>query len=200
MTLWTVDLGGSRKWTNETVWVPLACQHSGDEWDIQSYKKDRLVLQASNKLPWSSSSNPPDCEYNCIPNTKSGILISNSQRTFSEVCMHSSLWNRSGDFEGHKWVQTARQLSQSMRVFCVYLEPRSLTHPKYHGGKTCFLFIGGASNPPRYELIYNLPKGRNNMLHTLLMFLYIIKTKTVRNDWESSSWPICCEYFMDFGE
>lgn len=91
--------------------------------------------------------------------------------------MHSSLWNRSGDFEGHKWVQTARQLSQSMRVFCVYLEPRSLTHPKYHGGKTCFLFIGGASNPPRYELIYNLPKGRNNMFHTLLMFLYIIKTK-----------------------
>ncbi|KAG8537636.1 hypothetical protein GDO81_024177, partial [Engystomops pustulosus] len=37
-------------------------------------------------------------------------------------------------------------------------------------------------NPPHYELvyqkhIYNLPKGRNNLFHTLLMFLYIIKTK-----------------------
>lgn len=45
-----------------------------------------------------------------------------------------------------------------------------------------FCVYQSAINPPHYELIYqrhvyNLPKGRNNMFHTLLMFLYIIKTK-----------------------
>ncbi|NXX44707.1 TM209 protein, partial [Tricholaema leucomelas] len=45
-----------------------------------------------------------------------------------------------------------------------------------------FCIYQSSINPPHYELIYqrhvyNLPKGRNNMFHTLLMFLYIIKTK-----------------------
>ncbi|XP_074725452.1 transmembrane protein 209-like [Strix uralensis] len=41
---------------------------------------------------------------------------------------------------------------------------------------------GSSINPPHHELIYrrhvyNLPKGRNNLFHTLLMFLSLIKTK-----------------------
>ncbi|NXC17455.1 TM209 protein, partial [Corythaeola cristata] len=45
-----------------------------------------------------------------------------------------------------------------------------------------FFIHQSSINPPHYELIYqsqvyNLPKGRNNMFHTLLMFLYIIKSK-----------------------
>ncbi|XP_074682034.1 transmembrane protein 209-like [Strix aluco] len=45
-----------------------------------------------------------------------------------------------------------------------------------------FCIYQSSINPPHHELIYrrhvyNLPKGRNNLFHTLLMFLYIIKTK-----------------------
>ncbi|NXD70589.1 TM209 protein, partial [Eolophus roseicapillus] len=88
-----------------------------------------------------------------------------------------------------------------MHVFCTYLDSRLPPHPKYPDGKTftsqhfvqtpdkpdtsnenVFCIYQSSINPPHYELIYqsqtyNLPKGRNNMFHTLLMFLYIIKTK-----------------------
>lgn len=37
-------------------------------------------------------------------------------------------------------------------------------------------------NPPHYKLVmgpdeYELPKGRNNMLHTVILFFWLIKTK-----------------------
>ncbi|NWR45068.1 TM209 protein, partial [Regulus satrapa] len=88
-----------------------------------------------------------------------------------------------------------------MHVFCTYLDSRLPPHPKYPDGKTftsqhfiqtpdkpdtsnenVFCIYQSSINPPHYELIYecnvsSLPKGRNNMFHTLLMFLYIIKTK-----------------------
>ncbi|NXC91827.1 TM209 protein, partial [Cercotrichas coryphoeus] len=88
-----------------------------------------------------------------------------------------------------------------MHVFCTYLDSRLPPHPKYPDGKTftsqhfiqtpdkpdtsnenLFCIYQSSINPPHYELIYechvsSLPKGRNNMFHTLLMFLYIIKTK-----------------------
>ncbi|XP_026547863.1 transmembrane protein 209-like [Notechis scutatus] len=88
-----------------------------------------------------------------------------------------------------------------MHIFCTYLDSRLPPHPKYPDGKTftsqhfiqtpdkpdmsnenLFCVYQSSVNPPHYELVYqqqvyNLPKGRNNLFHTLLMFLYIIKTK-----------------------
>uniref|UniRef100_A0A8I5ZMG9 Transmembrane protein 209 n=1 Tax=Rattus norvegicus TaxID=10116 RepID=A0A8I5ZMG9_RAT len=96
---------------------------------------------------------------------------------------------------------TAKFRNIIMHVFCTYLDSRLPPHPKYPDGKTftsqhfvqtpnkpdvtnenVFCVYQSAINPPHYELIYqrhvySLPKGRNNMFHTLLMFLYIIKTK-----------------------
>ncbi|KFP02767.1 Transmembrane protein 209 [Calypte anna] len=117
-------------------------------------------------------------------------------------CMSSFRWNRGGDFKGRKWdTDLPTDSSIIMHVFCTYLDSRLPPHPKYPDGKTftsqhfiqtpdkpdtsnenVFCIYQSSINPPHYELIYqrhvyNLPKGRNNMFHTLLMFLYIIKTK-----------------------
>ena len=117
-------------------------------------------------------------------------------------CMSSFRWNRGGDFKGRKWdTDLPTDSAIIMHVFCTYLDSRLPPHPKYPDGKTftsqhfvqtpnkpdvtnenVFCVYQSAINPPHYELIYqrhvyNLPKGRNNMFHTLLMFLYIIKTK-----------------------
>ncbi|NXH22866.1 TM209 protein, partial [Bucco capensis] len=117
-------------------------------------------------------------------------------------CMSSFCWNRGGDFKGRKWdTDLPTDSSIIMHAFCTYLDSRLPPHPKYPDGKTftsqhfvqtpdkpdtsnenVFCIYQSSINPPHYELIYqrhvyNLPMGRNNMFHTLLMFLYIIKTK-----------------------
>ncbi|XP_028929423.1 transmembrane protein 209 isoform X2 [Ornithorhynchus anatinus] len=117
-------------------------------------------------------------------------------------CMSSFRWNRGGDFKGRKWdTDLPTDSAIIVHVFCTYLDSRLPPHPKYPDGKTftsqhfvqtpdkpdvsnenVFCIYQSSINPPHYELIYqrhvyNLPKGRNNMFHTLLMFLFIIKTK-----------------------
>ncbi|XP_056429138.1 transmembrane protein 209 isoform X2 [Hyla sarda] len=117
-------------------------------------------------------------------------------------CMSSFRWNAGGDFKGRKWdTDLPTDSAILMHVFCTYLDSRLPPHPKYPDGKTftsqhfvqtpdkpdttnenVFCIHQSSINPPHYELvyqkhIYNLPKGRNNLFHTLLMFLYIIKTK-----------------------
>ncbi|KAG9489831.1 hypothetical protein GDO78_005644 [Eleutherodactylus coqui] len=117
-------------------------------------------------------------------------------------CMSSFRWNGGGDFKGRKWdTDLPTDSAILMHVFCTYLDSRLPPHPKYPDGKTftsqhfvqtpdkpdttnenVFCIHQSNINPPHYELvyqrhIYNLPKGRNNLFHTLLMFLYIIKTK-----------------------
>ncbi|NWI93478.1 TM209 protein, partial [Pitta sordida] len=117
-------------------------------------------------------------------------------------CMSSFRWNAGGDFKGRKWdTDLPTDSAIIMHVFCTYLDSRLPPHPKYPDGKTftsqhfvqtpdkpdtsnenLFCVYQSSINPPHYELVYechvsSLPKGRNNMFHTLLMFLYIIKTK-----------------------
>ncbi|XP_044285015.1 transmembrane protein 209 isoform X2 [Varanus komodoensis] len=117
-------------------------------------------------------------------------------------CMSSFRWNRGGDFKARKWdTDLPTDSAIVMHVFCTYLDARLPPHPKYPDGKTftsqhfiqtpdkpdisnenLFCIYQSSISPPHYELIYqrqvyNLPKGRNNLFHTLLMFLYIIKTK-----------------------
>ncbi|XP_018106491.1 transmembrane protein 209 L homeolog isoform X1 [Xenopus laevis] len=117
-------------------------------------------------------------------------------------CMSSFRWNSGGDFKGRKWdTDLPTDSAIMMHIFCTYLDSRLPPHPKYPDGKTftsqhfvqapdkpdtsnenVFCIHQSSVNPPYYELvyqkhIYSLPKGRNNLFHTLLMFLYIIKTK-----------------------
>ncbi|XP_029472155.1 transmembrane protein 209 isoform X2 [Rhinatrema bivittatum] len=117
-------------------------------------------------------------------------------------CMSSFRWHAGGEFKGRKWdTDLPTDSAIIMHVFCTYLDSRLPPHPKYPDGKTftsqhfiqtpdkpdtskenVFCIYQSSINPPHYELLYqhhehNLPKGRNNLFHTLLMFLYIIKTK-----------------------
>ncbi|KAM4678305.1 transmembrane protein 209 isoform 2-T2 [Discoglossus pictus] len=117
-------------------------------------------------------------------------------------CMSSFRWNGGGEFKGRKWdTDLPTDSAIIMHVFCTYLDARLPPHPKYPDGKTftsqhyvqtpdkpditnenVFCIYQSSISPPHYEMVYqkhsyNLPKGRNNLFHTLLMFLYIIKTK-----------------------
>uniref|UniRef100_A0A8D3BNN6 Transmembrane protein 209 n=1 Tax=Scophthalmus maximus TaxID=52904 RepID=A0A8D3BNN6_SCOMX len=117
-------------------------------------------------------------------------------------CMSSFRWNRGGDLKSRKWdTDLPTDCGILMHVFCTYLDSRLPPHPKYPDGKTftsqhfshtpdkpdvtkenLFCVHQSSTAPPHYQLIYqghiySLPKGRNNLFHTILMFLFVIKTK-----------------------
>ncbi|XP_004082947.1 transmembrane protein 209 [Oryzias latipes] len=117
-------------------------------------------------------------------------------------CMSSFRWNGGGDLKNRKWdTDLPTDCAVLMHVFCTYLDSRLPPHPKYPDGKTftsqhfrhtpdkpdvtkenVFCIHQSSTSPPHYQLIYqghiySLPKGRNNLFHTVLMFLYVIKTK-----------------------
>ncbi|XP_013764211.1 transmembrane protein 209 [Pundamilia nyererei] len=117
-------------------------------------------------------------------------------------CMSSFRWNGGGDLKNRKWdTDLPTDCAILMHVFCTYLDSRLPPHPKYPDGKTftsqhfshtpdkpdvtkenLFCIHQSSTTPPHYQLIYqghvySLPKGRNNLFHTILMFLYVIKTK-----------------------
>lgn len=117
-------------------------------------------------------------------------------------CMSSFRWNGGGDLKNRKWdTDLPTDSAILMHLLCTYLDSRLPPHPKYPDGKTftsqhfiqtpdkpdvsnenLFCIHQSSTTPPHYQLvyqghIYSLPKGRNNLFHTILMFLYIIKTK-----------------------
>ncbi|XP_063074134.1 transmembrane protein 209 [Engraulis encrasicolus] len=117
-------------------------------------------------------------------------------------CMSSFRWNGGGELKNRKWdTDLPTDSVVLMHVLCTYLDSRLPPHPKYPDGKTfttqhysqapdkpdvtnenLFCIHQSSTTPPHYQLIYqghvySLPKGRNNLFHTVLMFLFIIKTK-----------------------
>ncbi|XP_062862552.1 transmembrane protein 209 [Trichomycterus rosablanca] len=117
-------------------------------------------------------------------------------------CMSSFRWNGGGNLKNRKWdTDLPTDSAILMHILCTYLDSRLPPHPKYPDGKTftsqhfiqtpnkpdptkenLFCIHHSSTNPPHYQLvyqghIYSLPKGRNNLFHTVLMFLFIIKTK-----------------------
>ncbi|NXP45678.1 TM209 protein, partial [Heliornis fulica] len=165
------------------------------EASISSLKQAALV-----KAPLIPTLNALVQYLDLTPNQE--YLVERIKELSQGGCMSSFRWNRGGDFKGRRWdTDLPTDSSIIMHVFCTYLDSRLPPHPKYPDGKTftsqhfiqtpdkpdtskenVFGIYQSSINPPHYELIYqrhvyNLPKGRNNMFHTLLMFLYIIKTK-----------------------
>ncbi|XP_047660241.1 transmembrane protein 209-like [Tachysurus fulvidraco] len=117
-------------------------------------------------------------------------------------CMSSFRWNAGGNLKNRKWdTDLPTDSDILMNILCTYLDSRLPPHPKYPDGKTftsqhfiqtpnkpdlfnenLFCIHQSSITPPHYQVvyqghIYSLPKGRNNLFHTILMFLYIIKTK-----------------------
>ncbi|XP_062248502.1 transmembrane protein 209-like [Platichthys flesus] len=117
-------------------------------------------------------------------------------------CMSAFRWNRGGDRRNKKWdIHLPTDSAILMHMLCTYLDRRLPPDPKYPDGKTFtsqhfthyqdkpdgtkenqFCIHQSSTTPPHYQLIYqghiySLPEGRNNLFYTILMFLYIIKTK-----------------------
>uniref|UniRef100_H2ZHC4 Transmembrane protein 209 n=1 Tax=Ciona savignyi TaxID=51511 RepID=H2ZHC4_CIOSA len=117
----------------------------------------------------------------------------------SEFC-----WNKGGSSKGRPWSDDLVTDSELiMHVFCSYLDWHLPAHPRYPDGKTFtsqyfvrtpdkpklqnltenkMLIHQSKLNPPHYQLItkettYDMPPGRHNMFHTLLLFLHNIKTR-----------------------
>ncbi|KAM9277392.1 transmembrane protein 209-like [Cariama cristata] len=165
------------------------------EASISSLKQAALV-----KAPLIPTLNALVRYLDLTPNQE--YLVERIKELSQGGCMSSFRWNRGGDFKGRKWdIDLPTDSSIIMHIFCTYLDSRLPPHPKYPDGKTftsqhfvqspdkpdtsnenVFCIYQSSINPPYYELIYQrhvyiLPMGRNNMFHTLLMFLLIIKTK-----------------------
>ncbi|XP_027765553.1 transmembrane protein 209, partial [Empidonax traillii] len=168
--------------------------HIGEA-SISSLKQAALV-----KAPLIPTLNALVQYLDLTPNQE--YLVERIRELSQGGCMSSFRWNAGGDFKGRKWdTDLPTDSAILMHVFCTYLDSRLPPHPKYPDGKTftsqhfiqspdkpdtsnenLFCIYQSSINPPHYELIYechvySLPKGRNNMFHTLLMFLYIIKSK-----------------------
>uniref|UniRef100_A0AAY5EVS8 Transmembrane protein 209 n=1 Tax=Electrophorus electricus TaxID=8005 RepID=A0AAY5EVS8_ELEEL len=113
-------------------------------------------------------------------------------------CMSSFRWNGGGNLKNRKWdTDLPTDSAILMHILCTYLDSRLPPHPKYPDGKTftsqhfiqtphkpdlsnenLFCIHQSSTNPPHYQLVY---QGHiyslNNLFHTVLMFLFIIKTK-----------------------
>ncbi|XP_025947017.1 transmembrane protein 209 isoform X1 [Apteryx rowi] len=177
-------------WAQMTCWLFLHAEAS-----ISSLKQAALV-----KAPLIPTLNAIVQYLDITPNQE--YLVERIKELSQGGCMSSFRWNRGGDFKGRKWdADLPTDCAILMHIFCTYLDSRLPPSPKYPDGKTftsqhfiqtpdkpditnenVFCIYQSNINPPHYELIYhrhvyNLPQGRNNMFHTLLMFLYIIKTK-----------------------
>ncbi|XP_052820163.1 transmembrane protein 209-like [Mya arenaria] len=126
----------------------------------------------------------------------------NSPNAF-DGCVSEFLWNQGGGGGqyGKPWSEhlpTDTQLV--MHMFCTYLDSRLPPDLRYPDGKTFtsqhflktpdkpnqeednLLLYQTSINPPHFQVVikdtvFNLPKGRNNMSHAILFFLYHIQHK-----------------------
>lgn len=118
-------------------------------------------------------------------------------------CLSEYSWNSggSGEYYGKPWGEhLPTDASLVMYFFCTYMDSRLPPDPRYPDGKTFtsqyfmktpekpnldkenLLLYQSSINPPHFQVvigdtIYNLPKGRNNMFHTILFFLYHVRHK-----------------------
>ncbi|XP_041349763.1 transmembrane protein 209-like [Gigantopelta aegis] len=115
--------------------------------------------------------------------------------------MSEFTWNSGGQY-GKRWEEhLPTDAALVMHCMCTYLDMRLPAHPKYPDGKTFTtqhflktpdkpnlekkdnMFLYQTSiNSPHFQVVIgqevlNLPKGRNNMFHSILLFFYYIKEK-----------------------
>lgn len=117
-------------------------------------------------------------------------------------CLSDFRWNGGATFKGKPWSDSLPTDSCIvMHLLFTYLDSRSPLHTSFPEGrpvsarhfckspdkpdatsKDTLCVYQTNVNPPHYKLIvgdevWELPKGRNNMFHVILLFLYHIKTK-----------------------
>lgn len=116
-------------------------------------------------------------------------------------CMSEFSW-QSGAHYGKPWGEhLPTDAGIVVHLVCTYLDSRLPPQPKYPDGRTFTMqyfvktpdkpnvekddtlcIYQSSINPPHFQVvvgktIYNLPKGRNNLFHALLLFFHHVKTK-----------------------
>ncbi|KAK7814096.1 hypothetical protein U0070_020955 [Myodes glareolus] len=189
----------AEEWINETILVPLVQETESvstqmrrmgcPELQIGEASVTSLKQAALVKAPLIPTLNAIVQYLDLTPNQE--YLFERIKELSQGGCMSSFRWNRGGDFKGRKWdTDLPTDSAIIMHVFCTYLDSRLPPHPKYPDGKTFTSqhFVQTPNKPVvclpfllHVQLcsmdVFRLFTGRNNMFHTLLMFLYIIKTK-----------------------
>lgn len=154
-----------------------------------SLTKSQLIPTLAMLLPYLDVT--PNQEY----------LVQRITELAAGGCMSAFVWNGGGRFKGKPWADHLPTDSALVTHFlCTYLDARLPPHPNHPDGKTFTnqwfvkdpdkpvlgkesLYIYQAKiNPPHYKLIVgevvsDLAKGRNNLFHTILLFLHHIKTR-----------------------
>ncbi|XP_058950289.2 transmembrane protein 209-like isoform X2 [Pocillopora verrucosa] len=116
-------------------------------------------------------------------------------------CMGLYRWNCGGQYRGKSWEQDLLADSQLLlHMFCTYMDSRLPADPTFPDGRTFtglhFLKTPDKPNarksdlciyqsrlhPPHFKVIiedevYDMPKGQNNLFHTIVFFLHHVKTK-----------------------
>lgn len=116
-------------------------------------------------------------------------------------CMGLYRWNSGGQYRGKLWEQDLLADSQLLlHMFCTYMDSRLPADPTFPDGR---MFTGlhflktpdkpnarksdlcvyqSRLHPPHFKVIvedevYDMPKGQNNLFHTIIFFLHHVKTK-----------------------
>uniref|UniRef100_A0A8C7TFQ5 Transmembrane protein 209 n=1 Tax=Oncorhynchus mykiss TaxID=8022 RepID=A0A8C7TFQ5_ONCMY len=190
---WTAKL---RNWINDTILVPLVKEMDSVNGQLRRMGCSELQI-GGIYCPYAMGAKAAKI----LERFESKVRRLDEKLAHSG-CMSSFRWNRGGDLKARKWdTDLPSDCAILMHVLCTYLDSRLPPHPKYPDGKTftsqhfsqtpdkpdvtnenLFCVHQSSTNPPHYQLIYqghvySLPKGRNNLFHTVLMFLFVIKTK-----------------------
>uniref|UniRef100_A0A669EGC0 Transmembrane protein 209 n=1 Tax=Oreochromis niloticus TaxID=8128 RepID=A0A669EGC0_ORENI len=198
---WTAKL---RNWISDTILVPLVKEIDSvnsllrrmgcPELQIGEASISSLKQAAVTKASSIPTLNSIVQYLDITPNQE--YLVDRIKELAHSGCMSSFRWNGGGDLKNRKWdTDLPTDCAILMHVFCTYLDSRLPPHPKYPDGKTftsqhfshtpdkpdvtkenLFCIHQSSTTPPHYQLIYQ-GHGRNNLFHTILMFLYVIKTK-----------------------
>ncbi|KAG7268776.1 hypothetical protein CRUP_034260 [Coryphaenoides rupestris] len=195
---WTAKL---RNWINDTILAPLVKEMDSINSQLRRMGCPELQI---GEASISSLKQAALLKASAIPTLNAIVqyldispnqeyLVDRIKELAHSGCMSSYRWNGGGNLKSRKWdTDLPTDCAILIHVFCTYLDSRLPPHPKYPDGKT---FTSqhfshtpdkpgehSSVNPPHYQLIYqghvySLPKGRNNLFHTVLMFLFVIKTK-----------------------
>ncbi|KAK3909516.1 Transmembrane protein 209 [Frankliniella fusca] len=116
-------------------------------------------------------------------------------------CMSEFRWNSGGSFNGKPWDENLpTDATLVMHLLATYLDSQLLPLPQNPDGrpfstqhlfkspdkppkaKNTFAIHQTSLHPPHYVLVLgeetlDVTKGRNNLFHTVLLFLYIVKTQ-----------------------
>uniref|UniRef100_A0AAY5EGT5 Transmembrane protein 209 n=1 Tax=Electrophorus electricus TaxID=8005 RepID=A0AAY5EGT5_ELEEL len=173
---WTAKL---RNWINDTILVHLVKEMDSINSQLRRTGSSELQI---GEASISSLKQAAVVKASVIPTLSAIVqylditpnqeyLVERIKELAHSGCMSSFRWNGGGNLKNRKWdTDLPTDSAILMHILCTYLDSRLPPHPKYPDGKTF-------TSQHFIQTPHNSPCGRNNLFHTVLMFLFIIKTK-----------------------